>query len=382
MNRTILMLAMLIILAAFIQAASCPTNPPVTYTGTATENGVPIDGETIIAKIGTGGTATTNQGDVDDGVYSVLVSPCYGTTSGTITFSINGVPADLGAQYGGQADWGKLIVLNLKFGDFPQNPPCPNGIINVGEVCDGSNLGGATCSSVMGESFLGSLTCQNDCLDFVTTNCYQTCIEDWECTEWSACTSGTQTRTCTEQNGCGTADDKPAESQSCSGSGSSSSSSSGGGSSSSSSGGGSSSSSSGGGSSSSSSGGGSSSSSSGGSTTRTTTVTEEDTETVNPAAERERQRILEGSNQDSYEKNTDVEVFSAAGSNTDNTEASQNALTGAAIGASGKTTAIYALLILGVVALLVVSIVYVKRVYTQKKNKKMAKTLNYIKKHN
>lgn len=41
------------------------------------------------------------------------------------------------------------------------------------------------------------------------------CEEDWTCTEWSECVEETQTRTCIDDNECGTTDDKPEESQSC-----------------------------------------------------------------------------------------------------------------------------------------------------------------------
>ncbi|MBU1975834.1 MAG: hypothetical protein KKG59_05510 [Nanoarchaeota archaeon] len=41
------------------------------------------------------------------------------------------------------------------------------------------------------------------------------CLPDWQCTVWSACTEGTQTRTCTDANVCGTDEGRPAESQSC-----------------------------------------------------------------------------------------------------------------------------------------------------------------------
>nr|MBI4157070.1 hypothetical protein [Candidatus Woesearchaeota archaeon] len=44
----------------------------------------------------------------------------------------------------------------------------------------------------------------------------ESCDESWTCSEWSSCTSGTQTRTCTDSNLCGTTNNKPQESQSCS----------------------------------------------------------------------------------------------------------------------------------------------------------------------
>ncbi|MBA7643432.1 hypothetical protein ES703_51158 [subsurface metagenome] len=42
------------------------------------------------------------------------------------------------------------------------------------------------------------------------------CYENWSCTSWSACSGGTQTRTCTDANSCGTINNRPALSQSCS----------------------------------------------------------------------------------------------------------------------------------------------------------------------
>ncbi|MBI5871824.1 hypothetical protein HZB88_01945 [archaeon] len=41
------------------------------------------------------------------------------------------------------------------------------------------------------------------------------CTESWSCSEWSACIDGTQTRTCTDAEDCGTAIDKPAETKLC-----------------------------------------------------------------------------------------------------------------------------------------------------------------------
>jgi hypothetical protein len=41
------------------------------------------------------------------------------------------------------------------------------------------------------------------------------CEEDWTCTEWSECVDGQQSRSCTDQNACGTEESKPPESQAC-----------------------------------------------------------------------------------------------------------------------------------------------------------------------
>ena len=41
------------------------------------------------------------------------------------------------------------------------------------------------------------------------------CIEDWTCGNWSECNNSLQSRTCTDDNQCGTIEDKPEEQQEC-----------------------------------------------------------------------------------------------------------------------------------------------------------------------
>jgi len=41
------------------------------------------------------------------------------------------------------------------------------------------------------------------------------CTENWQCTAWSDCVDNAQTRACTDSNNCGTTNNKPIESQSC-----------------------------------------------------------------------------------------------------------------------------------------------------------------------
>jgi hypothetical protein len=47
---------------------------------------------------------------------------------------------------------------------------CGNGIVEAGEQCDGSQLGGATCASVMGTGYTGTLSCSESCT-LVTSSC-------------------------------------------------------------------------------------------------------------------------------------------------------------------------------------------------------------------
>ncbi|MEM5844448.1 MAG: hypothetical protein QW841_04370, partial [Candidatus Aenigmatarchaeota archaeon] len=43
----------------------------------------------------------------------------------------------------------------------------------------------------------------------------QFCQERWVCSEWSECINGIQTRTCVDQNNCGTNNNQPFTSQPC-----------------------------------------------------------------------------------------------------------------------------------------------------------------------
>jgi len=50
---------------------------------------------------------------------------------------------------------------------------CGNGLINPGEDCDGGNLGGETCASVLGPEYTGDLGCSSCYFD--TSGCYLAC---------------------------------------------------------------------------------------------------------------------------------------------------------------------------------------------------------------
>ncbi len=55
----------------------------------------------------------------------------------------------------------------------------------------------------------------NPVLDESDDNSSNECVEDWSCSDWSECVDGSQSRTCTELNKCGTSEYKPSESQTC-----------------------------------------------------------------------------------------------------------------------------------------------------------------------
>ncbi len=96
----------------------------------------------------------------------------------------------------------------------PQPNLCGNGTIDAGEECDGSNLNNTSCTT-LGFS-AGIVSCSASCA-FVTAQCTvaQQCTEQWTCSDWSTCSAGSQTRTCTDVNSCGSTANRPTLAKSC-----------------------------------------------------------------------------------------------------------------------------------------------------------------------
>lgn len=119
---------------------------------------------------------------------------------------------------------------------------CGNDIKEGSEQCDGTDLGGASCSSSLGSNFEGTLSCQPNCV-YNTSSCSEkigggttgggpsggsstivldgrtrresSCIESWQCLDWSPCFNGKQARTCTDTAKCGTETLKPIIERTC-----------------------------------------------------------------------------------------------------------------------------------------------------------------------
>jgi len=96
---------------------------------------------------------------------------------------------------------------------------CGDNIVNGTEECDGTNLTGETCESLVDSS--GQLSCGSNCI-FDVSECESppnpppNCIPDWNCTDWSNVAGNCGTRICFDENSCGASSGKPAESKDCS----------------------------------------------------------------------------------------------------------------------------------------------------------------------
>ena len=147
MKKEILLLFSLILLISFVSASSCPLNIPVSYYGTVSYDGELLGGDYIIKAMLN--HEISGLSEIIDGNYYLDVSPCYGITSGTISFVINGVEANEEANYDTE-NFGREIKLDLIVNSLPPlDDVCGNGVIEAGEECDDNNADDSDgCSSI------------------------------------------------------------------------------------------------------------------------------------------------------------------------------------------------------------------------------------------
>jgi cysteine-rich repeat protein len=173
----------------------------VTFRNLAFETWVSTDnGQTFSQRSSTSTTAQQDLGamwhDQDTGIQYLCATPCrgsdisvvyYTSEDGGVTWSeptayVSGIDQyEDGSGYGGCAhchvDESGIYVgyRDLTSGEvrviLPQQAVCGNGILEAGEVCDGSNLDGASCTAVSTEFTGGTLSCNASCGGWVTTGC-------------------------------------------------------------------------------------------------------------------------------------------------------------------------------------------------------------------
>lgn len=121
--------------------------------------------------------------------------------SGPVAFSAYGPLASWRTASGGTDDLqsreGNPLLTNPALGDFSLLAGSPA-------------RGGGTSGSDMGARPYGAAVPAPPAWPPATA-----CSENWTCAGWGACLNNVQTRTCTDQNSCGTTSNRPALSQSC-----------------------------------------------------------------------------------------------------------------------------------------------------------------------
>lgn len=203
MNPKILLAAFVCIVLFSSLALAIPGIPNAFY-GDVTVNGQPAsDGTTVVAKINGVQVAsiTTSGGKYGYPIGSFYVDDPNSDRSGkAINFFVNGV--DTGQSY--YFCNGCVINLNLTATIAVQPPSTPS---SGGGTGGGGGGGGGTGGGTTSGTTNGTTNQQ-------TTQ--QQCQERWLCTAWSGCKDGIQTRSCIDENSCGTNNNEPMSSQPCS----------------------------------------------------------------------------------------------------------------------------------------------------------------------
>lgn len=205
-------LIMVLCLSLMFGLSNAIPSLPNVYSGTVTYSGSPttnLAGMRITATVGS--HSIGELGEVESGnKYEVMVDP--GDYTGEIIFYIGGVEAEPKATY----EMGAFTTLDLTVDKKPNRDiKCGNGVKEVGEQCDLTDMNFATCQNVIGSGWTGTISCDDSCSFDITR-----CIPGQYCGDGS-CNNGESCSSCSQD--CGSC-----SSSSSSSSGGSSSSSSGG----------------------------------------------------------------------------------------------------------------------------------------------------------
>jgi hypothetical protein len=170
---------------------------PHQFYGFVTYNGQPApDGLSVVAKIkGVEVASTTTYGGKYGytPIFYVADTDPPSRSGSTINFFVNGIDTGKTAifQNGGRTQ----LDLTATGPSIVTTTPTQSSSNGGG----GGGGGGAVTTTTVKQA----------------TTTVATCQEKWTCTQWSACKDGIQTRTCKDDNKCGTDLYKPFESQPC-----------------------------------------------------------------------------------------------------------------------------------------------------------------------
>ena len=153
--------------------------------------------------------------DCDGTVDEELVRSCYTGPPGTEGVGI----CHAGMQTCAEGEWGACE------GEITPQPPACNGKDNNcnGRIDDGYDIdcgGGGTTGAGGGRR--GGIYCGDGACNGIETcetceeDCGECCKPSWTCSDWGECSQeNLQTRICTDENECGTSENKPSEIQAC-----------------------------------------------------------------------------------------------------------------------------------------------------------------------
>jgi hypothetical protein len=96
-----------------------------------------------------------------------------------------------------------VISKTVSFAVLLPEPYCGDGVCNGAEVCANCHQDCGACNN------------EEDDSESTTDLSDSVCTPGWECTAWSECADGTQTRVCDDVNDCGLAEGMPDGTQSC-----------------------------------------------------------------------------------------------------------------------------------------------------------------------
>jgi len=187
------MISTFFIIFLFVNFVSAIPGIPHQFYGSVTLNGQPApDGTIIVAKINGIEVARTTTKDGKYGYNPIFYidDPNNDRSGKEIRFFVNGIDTGQTKYFCNSC----VTELNLTASSSSTPPSGPSGP-------------GPSAPAP-------SMPTENQEKEEEPTA--QTCEERWVCTEWSVCADGVQTRTCTDQNNCGTEENKPLETQPCS----------------------------------------------------------------------------------------------------------------------------------------------------------------------
>lgn len=190
----------------YVENVSANSNPLVYYEVAGSDEVVLTINEMPTAEI-ICGNGIKEIGEYCDGndLGNLMGSPA---NCGSAVFVENGIEG-----YEGNLSCTSLCTYDTSECYLPDVPFCGDGECNNGETCSSCSVDCGSCTTSRGSSGGGSSSTRETIV--LTGNSSSECVESWDCTEWSECANGKQSRTCTDKNDCGTEKEKPLEEQNC-----------------------------------------------------------------------------------------------------------------------------------------------------------------------